>query len=193
MSIIYLIHNQVTGLNYVGQTSRDIHTRMRYHGYDADKGSGAKLHQSLRDYGWDKHVYGIIEETDTPDDRECYWIEYFDTLKNGLNSAPGGGAYPQMKGVSHPLYGVGHTDETRAKISANHADVSGSKNGRARKVMIYFGDGTTMECDCLKDWCRTHDYHYGAHYNRIVGSSCTYHKKPTQPHYKSNVVKIIRL
>lgn len=36
-----------------------------------------------------------------------------------------------VSGVNHPLYGVGHTQSAKAKISANHADFTGNKNGRA--------------------------------------------------------------
>jgi hypothetical protein len=33
-----------------------------------------------------------------------------------------------LKGKNHPLYGIGHTEETKRKLSENHHDVSGKNN-----------------------------------------------------------------
>lgn len=38
-------------------------------------------------------------------------------------------------GKKHPMYGKHHSDETRKKITKNHADVSGKNNPRARRIM----------------------------------------------------------
>lgn len=32
----------------------------------------------------------MIEETDIPEEREKYWIEYFDSFRNGYNATMGG-------------------------------------------------------------------------------------------------------
>jgi group I intron endonuclease len=40
-----------------------------------------------------------------------------------------------MRGENHPMYGKKNSEETRRKISLNHADISGDKNPRARKVI----------------------------------------------------------
>lgn len=40
-----------------------------------------------------------------------------------------------MKGEKHPMYGKKNSEQTRKKISLNHADVSGGNNPRAKKVI----------------------------------------------------------
>ena len=46
-----------------------------------------KLYNSLVKYGFDNHVFEIIEEcsNDTLHEREIYWIKYFNCIKEGLN------------------------------------------------------------------------------------------------------------
>lgn len=190
VSKIYQIECKITGLLYVGQTCKSLSERFRYHGYDARDGSKAKLHQSMREYGKDNHIISLLEQTDSPDERECFWIEKLDSLKNGLNTAQGGGAFPVMKGKEHWLHGKTHSEESCKKISDNHADFTGAKNGRARCGTLYFVDGSTERFDCLKQWCKDRGYKQGALVNRIVGGSCSNGKKPTTPHM-SGVTQII--
>lgn len=40
-----------------------------------------------------------------------------------------------MSGEKHPMYGKKNSEETKRKISMNHADISGDKNPRAKKVI----------------------------------------------------------
>lgn len=133
--IIYCLHCISTGEKYVGQTKRSFGDRLRYHKYSAEKSknkksSKAKLYIQLNKTGWEDFICGIIGEFDVEclNEKECFYIEKYDTLNNGLNTAPGGGFFPSFSGKDHPLYGVGHTEETRKKISKNHHDVSGKNN-----------------------------------------------------------------
>jgi len=75
-----------TGKIYIGE-SKNINNRKN--GY---KNSGCKaqprLNYSINKYGWDKHVFEIIEECDILDlkCKERYWQDFYDvTGKNGLN------------------------------------------------------------------------------------------------------------
>jgi group I intron endonuclease len=133
--IIYCLHCISTGVKYVGQTKRSFNDRLRYHKYGAEKSKNkknprAKLYIQVNKTGWEDFICGIIDEfnIETLDEKECFYIEKYDTLNNGLNTAPGGGFFPSFSGEEHPLYGVGHTEETKKKISKNHHDVSGEKN-----------------------------------------------------------------
>ena len=50
---------------------------------------------AIRKYGWENMKFKIIERnddwsTDELNQRETYWIRYFDTLKNGYNVTGGG-------------------------------------------------------------------------------------------------------
>ena len=133
--IIYCLHCISTEEKYVGQTRKSFTDRLRYHRYDAEKSKNkrnarAKLYIQVNKTGWEDFICGIIDEFDieTLDEKECFYIEKYNTLNNGLNTAPGGGFFPSFSGEEHPLYGVGHTEETKKKISKNHHDVSGEKN-----------------------------------------------------------------
>ena len=185
MSVIYCLHCLVTGEKYIGQTS-NYRQRMLTHSRGVAHGKKAKLQQSVTQYGWDSFIQGIIEETDSPDDREQHWISEYDTIRTGLNSAQGGGAYPILTGEQHPLYGVGHTDATRTKISVNHANVNGARNPRAREYDIIFTDGRTERTDCLKLWATEHGYVYRSLMNIRRGN-----RYQTSPH--RDILEIIPL
>jgi group I intron endonuclease len=194
MSLIYTIQCVPTGLLYVGMTRQQLNQRVRMHRYNAKKPTKLnKLYLSIQEHGWDNHRVSVVEEV-TDDtllkERECYYIDKWDTLNNGLNSVPGGGVYPHLPGELHPLWGKGHSKEARQKISDNHADVSGAKNGRARSVRIHFANGDTLVHPCLKVWCKDNGYSLPAHANRVVGKVGSYHKKPTCPHPASGVIRI---
>ena len=53
------------------------------------------LKESFQTYGVENHIYSIIEECDIENikKREKYWIEYYNSYKNGLNSNKGGGQH----------------------------------------------------------------------------------------------------
>ena len=44
----------------------------------------------MRKYGIEHFHISLIEETDNPEEREKYWIEYLGTFKNGYNATIGG-------------------------------------------------------------------------------------------------------
>lgn len=44
----------------------------------------------MRKYGVKHFNIEIIEETNNPEEREIYWIEYFGSFKNGYNATMGG-------------------------------------------------------------------------------------------------------
>jgi hypothetical protein len=44
----------------------------------------------MNKYGIEHFHISQIEETNDPDEREKYWIEYYGTFKNGYNATIGG-------------------------------------------------------------------------------------------------------
>ena len=44
----------------------------------------------MRKYGIENFEVSLIEETDSPEEREKYWIEYFGSFKYGYNATMGG-------------------------------------------------------------------------------------------------------
>lgn len=50
----------------------------------------------MNKYGIENFSIEMIEETDIPEEREKYWIEYFGSFKNGYNATIGGDGKPYI-------------------------------------------------------------------------------------------------
>lgn len=50
----------------------------------------------MNKYGIESFSVETIEETDNPEEREKYWIEYFGSFKNGYNATIGGDGTPYI-------------------------------------------------------------------------------------------------
>jgi group I intron endonuclease len=90
--VIYCAHCLSTGKKYVGQTV-DYKRRLIRHKSDF-KNIDTKFYRSIRKYGWNNFVWGIIEETNCENlsDLEIFYIKKFNSYENGYNSTPGGKA-----------------------------------------------------------------------------------------------------
>ncbi len=91
---IYKITNLINGHSYIGQ-AKDIYDRYnRHHKYDykSEKVQTYPLYQAFNKYGLDKFQIEVIELCDEKDldQREIYWIKYYDTFNNGYNATKGG-------------------------------------------------------------------------------------------------------
>lgn len=92
---IYRIVCAVTLKSYVGLTS-DPKKREYEHFRELALGChfNPHLQRAFRVYGRDAFSFEIVEQNISSSDidsRECHWIEYFNSCKNGYNIAPGGG------------------------------------------------------------------------------------------------------
>lgn len=97
---IYCITNNVNNKKYIGQTHKTIHRRFSLHISDAKRGEGFALHAAIRKYGEENFNVIKLEEikcltlnelVKKLDEREIYWIEYYDTYNGyGYNAAAGG-------------------------------------------------------------------------------------------------------
>ena len=89
---IYKIENLITHHVYIGQ-SVDITTRWRRHRDDAkNNNKDYPLYRAIKKYGIENFSFEIIEECPREElnDKEKYWIQYFDSYKNGYNQTVGG-------------------------------------------------------------------------------------------------------
>jgi group I intron endonuclease len=123
-SVIYKITSP-NGKIYVGQTVNfsDRIKKYKYNGFKVQK----KLWNNCQKYNWSPIDNIEIIETcliDELNDREIYWINYFDSYKNGLNLDLGGNGkfgYKHSDETKEKLrlanLGKKHTEEAKAKIS----------------------------------------------------------------------------
>lgn len=86
--IIYSILNKVNQQRFIGQTQQDLSKRWAHHIQESKAVSDDPLYYAIRKYGVGMFAVRIIEE-DIPieklNERQEYWIEQFDTYKNGYN------------------------------------------------------------------------------------------------------------
>ena len=91
---IYKITNKVNGKSYIGQTIQNV--KERFYQHCATKCSQAVLnmviHKAITKYGKSNFTIAVIEEVESANlnDRERYWIRYYDSYNNGYNSTEGG-------------------------------------------------------------------------------------------------------
>lgn len=91
---IYKITNNVNGKVYIGQTIQTI--KERFYQHYATKCSDSVLnmaiHRAINKYGKSNFTIEVIEEVDKDslNDREKFWIEYYNSYNNGYNSTRGG-------------------------------------------------------------------------------------------------------
>lgn len=92
MAYIYEIINDVNDKRYIGKTEFDINKRFKEHCHDAFRERNEKrpLYAAMRKYGIDHFHIQLIEETNSPEEREMYWILQKDSYHNGYNATLGG-------------------------------------------------------------------------------------------------------
>lgn len=99
MSFIYKITNDTNNKVYIGLTSYDNPidrwTKHLKEYQFASKYTKRPLYEAMQKYGVEHFHFEVIEETDKPQEREQYWIEYYhsyigDPNCNGYNATLGG-------------------------------------------------------------------------------------------------------
>ena len=123
IGIIYK-YTSPSGKSYIGQT-RFPNRRKAQHKLEAKQGSKCTFHKAIRKYGWDSFEYEVLftvfndnvnELQDILNEKEIYYIQLYDTFKNGYNDTPGGNQY---SGENHPSYGTHLSEEHKEKLKAS--------------------------------------------------------------------------
>ena len=92
MAYIYKIVNDINQKIYIGKTAFSIEKRFKEHCQDAFRQSKEKrpLYAAMRKYGIEHFKIILIEETSYPEEREMYWIKYYESFTKGYNATLGG-------------------------------------------------------------------------------------------------------
>ena len=104
---IYKITNILNGHVYIGQ-SINIEKRWQDHKREARTEGFPQynytIHQAFRKYGLDNFSFEILEECEQSllNEKERFWISFYDSYKNGYNETEGGDGGPIMKGEDNP-------------------------------------------------------------------------------------------
>ena len=179
---IYMLQNKINGKKYIGQ-SIDIKYRYNNHihesyGANVDKSAyNMAIHKAIRKYGINNFDLIVLEECNREklDDREMYWIEYFDTYNDGYNQTIGGGAvknkintekvfdlWDQEMSIDeiHKTTGYGkHSIIRNLEVYKNYSSQESRKRGRGiaqmktcKKIFQYSINGEYLrEFDSIKE------------------------------------------
>ena len=94
MGIIYKVTNQENGKIYIGQTIQTLNERKNKHYYKARQEEyTTHFINALRKYPEEVFIWEIIDEAETKkalDEKEKYWIAYYNSIEKGYNTKDGG-------------------------------------------------------------------------------------------------------
>ena len=93
---IYKITNKINNKVYIGQ-SVNIEERWDYHKAVCHWNSQSALYRAFKKYGIENFDFQVIEKVppikEQLNEREIYWIKYYDACKNGYNLTKGGDSF----------------------------------------------------------------------------------------------------
>jgi group I intron endonuclease len=93
---IYKITNNINGKVYIGQTVKSLKERFEKHCWRTTNNDlyhfNMAIKKAIRKYGKENFTIELIEEVETSklDEREVYWISYYDSYNKGYNCTLGG-------------------------------------------------------------------------------------------------------
>lgn len=90
---IYKITNLINNKIYIGQTKQHYLDRWTQHKSHArTNSSNHKLAKAIRKYGEENFFVEVVEKCsyEELDEKEIYWIKYYNSIKEGYNIQPGG-------------------------------------------------------------------------------------------------------
>lgn len=120
--IIYKITNEITKKAYIGQTTRSLKERWSEH---CSHKKNNYFRNAIKKYGsnvWFQEILEEINDINLLNEREIYWISYYDTFNNGYNLTSGGNQATDIsletrERMRLSQLGRKHSEETRKKMS----------------------------------------------------------------------------
>lgn len=100
---IYKVTNLLNGKVYIGQTKRSLEARWSQHRHDVkSKISCFELQKAIKEFGADNFGIEQIDSArtkDEADEKEVFWIRFYNSMVEGYNTSPGGRAGGHRKKV----------------------------------------------------------------------------------------------
>lgn len=115
---IYKFTNKINGHSYIGQSINienrvNSHRQRAYCNSENNKEYEKTFYKAIRKYGWDNFDFEVLEicSKEELNEREIYYIDYYDTYHNGYNEEKGGGMFLREKdGEKHPNHKLSEAD-----------------------------------------------------------------------------------
>ena len=139
---IYKATSATTGKVYIGQTTQTLQERINQHNSHAfGHQYNYHFHNAIRKYGTKDFTYEIIEDgiksAETLNEREKYWISYYNSYYDGYNSTMGGdGTVRRDDELIVKLFKDGYTTQEICEITGYNRQTiyrSYGVNGLAKK------------------------------------------------------------
>jgi len=170
-TLIYKGTCLANGKVYIGLTTMGLEHRKNNHERTSNVTKrNNKLYNAMRKYGKDCFIWNIIEYCNESEleDRERFWIKYFDSYYHGYNSTTGGERKKEVSQESRTQMGIGHrgqvawckgkklpplTEEHKAKIKifAQEYKTENRMAQKNRKPIRCIETG--IEYDSIRDCC----------------------------------------
>lgn len=92
MAFIYKITNKINGKIYIGKTEKSIELRFKEHCAEFTKARSKDrpLYRAFNKYGVENFSIELVEITELPEEREIFWIEFYQSYREGYNATLGG-------------------------------------------------------------------------------------------------------
>ena len=123
MAYIYKIINDINDKVYIGKTEFSIEKRFAEHCRDAlrERNEKRPLYSAMKKYGVEHFFIELVEETNVPEEREAYWIKYYNSFEKGYNATLGGDG---KKYIDYDLVIQTYKKELNAVTTANILNIS---------------------------------------------------------------------
>lgn len=172
---IYCIENLINHKKYIGQ-SIDIYSRWKHHRYLLNRGihDNKKLQNAWDKYGNDNFLFYIIQENEVLelDDWEKYYINLYDSYKNGYNK--------DLGGKSNKII----TEETRSKMSNRMRNLTEDECEKYRRGQhsrpIY---QINMNGEIIKEWYGAREASKKLNFSQSSIFECLHHTRWTYRGY----------
>lgn len=134
---------------YVGQ-SNDIDRRFKEHIYKTSKQSRIPFDDEITNKGKDAFLFEVLEvcSIDELNDKEKYWIAYYDTYNNGYNMTEGGDSNPSQNPevIAKIKNTLLNNKEVNKKLSHKGEDNANSKLTLedVKNIRIAYQEGKTF-------------------------------------------------
>ena len=156
---IYLIENKINQSKYIGKTYQTVEQRWNEHckDYKRECYQHRPLYNAMTKYGVENFTIQEIEYTDNCEEREKYWIKFYNSYYNGYNATIGGEGrkeYEALIFVENYQSGLTETeiatkykcDMSTVRKALNLYNICPNKEQQKRAKEQY-----GKKCCCIKD------------------------------------------
>lgn len=170
---IYKITNLVNNLSYIGQ-AKDIYERYyNHHIYDYLR-LDYDLYKAMRKDGFDNFIIEVVElcPIEQLDEKEIYWIQYYNTYNNGYNMTKGGQFWsPDIHSKETEIKRATTRENNKSLMDENHPRAK-LTNEQVLKIRARYISGEPTK-SIYKDFEKLYSFEtfqqivLGTHYKRV--------------------------